>query len=123
MSELLALSHFRSHIEAALSHGSATHTYEDVAEMVAAGHAQFWPGPASVVVTETIAHPQAKRLHFFLAAGVRRELEAMTPGILDWGRSVGCTRATLMGRKGWTRTFLKDTGWNASDLVLMEKAL
>jgi tRNA A37 threonylcarbamoyladenosine synthetase subunit TsaC/SUA5/YrdC len=91
--------------------------------MVAAGHAQFWPGPESLIVTETIAYPRRKHLHFFLAAGVRRELQAMTPYILDEGRSQGCTKATLIGRKGWQRTFLRDTGWTVSDLVLMERDL
>lgn len=119
----VALSRYRRHISDALSHASATHAYDDVARMVSAGLMQYWPGPASIVVTETIDHPQARLLHFFLAAGVRAELEAMTPLILDWGKSRGCTRATLIGRKGWQRTFLKDTGWRTSDLIFMEKDL
>lgn len=120
---LLALDRYRSHIERALSHASATHAFEDVAQMVSAGQANYWPGPASIVVTETIDHPKARLLHFFLAAGLRPELERMTPLILQWGRSQGCTRATLVGRKGWQRTFLARTGWRTTDLVLMEKEL
>lgn len=121
MSEnVVDFSRFRAHIQSALDHAGDTHSVDDVEQMVAAGHAQFWPGPASLVITETITHPQKKLLHFFLAAGVRHELDAMTPHLLDYGRSIGCHRATLVGRKGWTRR-LPD--WQASDLVLMSKEL
>ena len=121
--ELLDISAYRTHITNAISYSGGTHQYEDIAEMVAAGHANYWPGPDSIVVTETITHPRARILHFFLAGGVMRELQAMAPHILDWGRSQGCTRATLIGRRGWERTFLSRTGWRKSDLILMEKDL
>lgn len=123
MVELLDISRFRPHIEAALSYSGGTHQYEDVAQMVAAGHANFWPGPASLAVTETIQHPRQKILHYFLAAGNRRELHAMEPFISEWGKLQGCSKATLVGRKGWQRTFLTEQGWSVSDLILMEKTL
>jgi hypothetical protein len=121
--EMLDFSRYRVQIQSALDYAGDTHTVDDVADMIAAGRAFLWPGPASVIVTELVEHPRQKLLHFFLAAGVRRELAAMTPYILAWGRSQGCTRASLVGRKGWQRTFLKDTGWAVSDLVIMERAL
>lgn len=115
---------FRPHIEAALAYGDGTRTYDDVAEMVAAGHAVFWPGPASCVVTETIIEPRAKTLHIFLAGGCMSEIEIMAPHILAWGKSEGCTLATLLGRPGWKRSFLTRTGWNVvADLVSMSKPL
>ena len=119
----LADSRYNRYLALALAHAGDTHSVADVHAMIAAGHAQLWPGPASVIVTEIITHPRQRLLNFFLAAGVRRELEAMTPIVLDWGRAQGCTRATLVGRKGWQRTFLARDGWRVSDLIIMEKDL
>lgn len=119
----VALERFRPHIEAALSYAGESHRYEDVAEMVSAGRAMFWPGPDSVIITETIEHPRSRVLHFFLAGGRLPELRAMTPLILDWGRSQGCTHASLLGRRGWQRSFLAHQGWTTSALVLMETTL
>jgi hypothetical protein len=96
---------------------------DDVQEMITAGRAHLWPGPASAIVTELVSYPRQRHLHFFLAAGVRRELEAMTPLLLQWGREQGCTKATLVGRPGWQRTFLKDTGWRVRPLIYMETDL
>lgn len=118
----LALDRYRPQIEAALVYADATHAYDDVATMVAAGHAQFWPGPASVVITELVAFPRKKILNIFLAGGILREIELMAPGILEWGRQQGCDYATFTGRKGWARSFLTRTGWSA-DLTFYSKAL
>jgi hypothetical protein len=120
---MLALPRFRTHIEAALSYADATHTYEDVAEMVAAGRAQFWPGPDSVIISEIVEYPQKKVLNFFIAGGHLAELERMAPKILEWGKLKGCSKATMVGRKGWQRSFLASTRWTASELVIMETPL
>lgn len=120
---MLEIERFRPHIEAALAYGDGTRTYDDVAALVAAGQATLWPGPASVVITETVLEPRSKTLHFFLAAGKMAELEIMTPHILDWGRSHGCSNATLIGRKGWQRSFLTRTGWRVAPVILMETTL
>ncbi len=114
---------FRHHIEKALGYGDDTHTFADVQDMVAAGKAQFFPGPASCIVTELVLDPRRKSVHFFLAAGKMSELEIMTPHILDWAKSEGCTHATLSGRKGWQRSFLSRTGWQTYPIVIMHKAL
>jgi hypothetical protein len=42
----------------------------------------------------------------------------MRPLIESWGKSVGCTRVTLAGRKGWAKTFLKDEGYSPQWAVL-----
>ena len=102
---------YRPLIEAALVYAGGTHTFEDVVQMVERGEAQFWHGPASIVVTEIDRQPEQAILLFFLAAGNRAELLAMQDGILAWGFTQGCTRARLVGRKGWVRSFLRDSGW------------
>ncbi len=114
---------FRPYIESALAYGDDTHTFADVQDMVAAGKAQFWPAPSSCMVTELVLDPRRKSLHFFLAAGKMSELEIMTPHILEWAKSEGCTHATLTGRRGWQRSFLSRTGWTTDPTVMMHKAL
>lgn len=86
----------------------------DVVAAIDAGAMQFWPGTNSAIVTEIGVYPRCKVLHFFLAGGNAAELEAMTPFVLAWGRTQGCTKATLAGRKGWERSFLTRTGWKAT---------
>lgn len=114
---------YRPLIEAALVYEGGAHTVDDVMEAVAKGEADAWYGPQSIVITQIDEQPRRKILHFFLAAGRMEELEAMTPGILHWGEEQGCTVARLVGRKGWTRSFLTRTGWTDTQHVIMEKAI
>lgn len=117
------ISAHRSYIEAALEYADGSHTFDDVAEAVAAGRMQFWPAPASAVITEILESPRQRSLNFFLAGGNLAELETMTPTILEWGRREGCTKAILFGRRGWEKTFLTRTGWAQAKLVVFEKSL
>lgn len=110
-------------IESALVYAGGSHTFEDVADAVERGEAQFWPGPHSCIVTEIDRQPRHRVLHFFLAAGTTPELEAMTPGILAWGKEQGCTVARFVGRKGWERSFLARTGWTNSQVIVMERPI
>jgi hypothetical protein len=114
---------YRRQIEAALQYTGGTHTFDDVCVAVEAGRLQFWPGPRSVIITEILEDPQCRTLNFFLAGGSLVELEAMAPGILEWGKAQGCTRAVMLGRKGWERSFLTRTGWTLPDMVVLEKVL
>lgn len=108
----MELGAYRDYIERALKHADGSHTFDDVRDLVESGRLQFWPGPSSVVITEIIEYPRYKVLNFFLAGGNLVELEAMYPKIEEWGRSVGCDRAALTGRKGWERSFLtQKEGW------------
>lgn len=91
--------------------------------MVGSGRLQFWPGRSSVIITEIIEYPRYKVLNFFLAGGGSlAELQAMTPLIEEWGRLNGCKKATLVGRKGWERTFISRDGWRKT-LSVFEKPL
>lgn len=113
----------REYIEAALAYAGGSHSFDDVAAMVADGRAQLWPAPDSAVVTEIIDYPNYRALNFWLAGGNLEELRRMEPGILEWAKTErGCTKAFLTGRRGWERSFLRDTGWEPK-LVVLEKVL
>ncbi len=118
----LDISPYRAHIAEALAYAGDTHSVDDVATMIAAGHAQLWPGPTSLIVSEIVVEPRSKTLHFFIAAGRMAEVLALSHIVLDWGRMQGCTRATFAGRPGWVRVLAK-SGWTPKPLVFMEKAL
>ena len=112
MSDQDQLDRLRHHVEAALEYSGGTHNFDDVAEMVKDHRLQLWPAKDSVVLTEIIVYPRLKNLHYFLAGGDLDELSRMRPLIESWGKSIGCTRVTLAGRSGWSRTFLKDEGYS-----------
>lgn len=112
------LERLRHHVEAALEYSGGTHGIEDIAEGLRTGRFQLWPGETSVVVTEIIAYPRLKNLHFFLAGGDLDEIRLMRPLIESWGKSMGCTRVSLAGRQGWAKTFLRDEGYKPKWFVL-----
>lgn len=97
---------------AALATGTdAALTADDLWARVLSGHAQFWPGPTSVMVT-TLHHDERGRfIHVWLGGGNLRDLLAVQPGVEAWARTQGCTFASIDGRKGWARA-LKRSGFN-----------
>lgn len=112
------------HIGNALRYAGGTHRTTDIDAGIASGRFQCWTGPHSVMVTEIEQYPTGRCLHFFLAGGRLGELRLMTPHVLQWGREQGCTRATLTGRPGWSRSFLtKEMGWRQLPIVLLEARL
>jgi len=120
---MIDLEIYRPQIEAALSYDGEGGSFEDVAAAIQRGDLQVWPGANSVIITHIVREPWLTTLHFYIAGGVLEELEQMTPNVLAWGKTQGCTRASLYGRPGWERTFLARTGWNKSRLICMEKDL
>ena len=121
MSDQEQLDRLRHHVEAALEYSGGTHNFDDVAEMVEQNRLQLWPAKDSVVLTEIIVYPRLKNLHYFLAGGDLDELSRMRPMIESWGKSLGCTRVTLAGRRGWAKTFLKDEGYSPQWSVLAKE--
>lgn len=101
---------------------AGTHRIEDIELGIAEGRFQGWPGEDSMIVTELLQTPLRKTCHFFLAEGNLTELHAMTPGILAWARQQGCTHASLLGRPGWQKSFVREFGFTPSG-VLMEAEL
>jgi hypothetical protein len=121
MSDQEQLERLRHHVEAALEYSGGTHNFEDVTEMVEGHRLQLWPAKDSVVLTEIIVYPRLKNLHYFLAGGDLDELSRMRPMIESWGKSIGCTRVTLAGRRGWAKTFLKDEGYSPQWSVMAKE--
>lgn len=104
----------------ALAQTGGTHTLDDVAEAVAAGSMQFWPGVRSAIVTQLEQTPRLRLCHVFLAGGHLPEILSMIPPIEAWARAQGCTRATLCGRPGWSRSALTTQGWTTPAVYMMK---
>ena len=121
MNDLEQLERLRHHVEAALEYSGGTHHFADVRKMVEQNKLQLWPALNSVVLTEIIVYPRLKNLHYFLAGGDLDELSRMRPMIESWGKSLGCTRVSLAGRRGWAKTFLKDEGYSPQWTVLAKE--
>ncbi len=110
-------------LERALAYAGGSHTLADLEAGIAAGNCQLWEGEDSAIVTELKQTPQQKILLFWLAAGNMTELRGMAMGINEWGRSLKCVKAQLIGRRGWERSpLVRFDGWKPISIV-MEKAL
>jgi hypothetical protein len=108
-------------LERALEYAGGAHTLGDVLTRILSGAAQLWERENACIVTE-VYDERRKRLHFWLAAGEKEACIALSKEALEWGRSQGCVKATLAGRKGWTRV-LECEGWTPSRLVLLEREI
>ena len=106
-------------LQKALDLAGGTHTMDDVVEQIAAGDAQLWTDGESVVVTEIHQTPRKRVLHFWLAAGNLDAVVRLSDQATEWGKTMGCEMATLVGRRGWERAL---TGWTPT-LTLMRKEI
>lgn len=83
---------------------------------------QIWDGPNSVIVTQVLDYAQEKVCHVFLAAGDGKEIAAMQEPLARWAKAQGCTKAQLVGRKGWARV-LQSAGWTLQPDIVMVRHL
>jgi hypothetical protein len=104
-------------LRAALATGCPTHSLEDVLEQVACGDARLWETPDAVVVTEIHEYPRCRVLHFWLATGELGGVVELTRQACADAKELGCTWATIAGRKGWERVLSED-GWKPKMVIL-----
>ena len=104
-------------IEAALPYTGGTHTIEDLEREILSGRMALIPRKRSAFVVELIVYPRLKALHIFLAGGDLTELKAFDPHMDQIARSLGCSRVTIAGRKGFARA-LKALGFHEKWTIL-----
>lgn len=110
-------------LSAALEHCRDSHSIEDIERGIEAGELQFWPGKLSAAIGEVCEYPKLRVYHIFLAGGSMTELKNMLIDGEEWARRIGCQRMRIIGRPGWTRTFLAKTGYEPTGQVILEKEL
>lgn len=81
----------------------------------------FFENGEAFVVVSVEEHPKSTRLHMVLAGGTLDGLDKLDPIISDFGRKIGATKSTFIGRKGFAKVMAK-RGWK-SPFVYMEREL
>lgn len=115
LAEFMRLS---KHVEAALDYAGGTHELSDIAAGLDSGQFNMFTGPDSIVITEFIEYPRKKALHIFLAGGHLDELERLLKMVEGLARRAGCTRVSLCGREGWSRSFMSKAGYKPNSRVM-----
>ena len=91
-------------IAAAIAHYGPTHTKQQVWDALVHGHAQLWPMPRAVMVTQINNHFTGfKEAQAWMAGGDLKDILEWTPRIEQWARDEGCARAVVAGRRGWLK--------------------
>lgn len=81
----------------------------------------FFDVPGAFAVVNVIEHPKDTRLHVALAGGTLKGLDQLDTVIGDFGRAIGASKASFVGRRGLARVMAK-RGWK-SPFVYMEKEI
>lgn len=114
---------FLPKLRKALALAGDTHTPEELAETIMRGEAQLWVEGDAMVVTQLDHKPQDTILVFWIAAGSLEDIRPLLERIYEWGRGMGCNRASALARRGWARVMAAD-GWKENkSLVVLEKEL
>lgn len=108
-------------LEDALEYSDGTFTIIDVADGVAMGHMQFWPGETAAAVTQVVEYPRKKVLHAFLLGGDLEGAVELERKFVLWGKQQRCLAITLTGRMGWTKSFLKDIGYVGAHISMSKE--
>lgn len=102
----------------ALHEGGDPLTIDDVRMQIENGEMEFWPAADSAIVTQLVG-PARRDLSIFLAGGSLDTLKNMLPTLEDFARHMGCTKVSIQGRLGWSRSFLTtEAGYKAIAIVL-----
>lgn len=99
------------------------YTIEYIKESLLRAEMQLWTSLEgtqikSICITQIQIHPKYKFLNIVMQAGQLASVEHLHQ-IEQWGKSQGCTRVKLTGRRGWKRVLpdYKET------LIKLEKEL
>jgi len=103
------------HLQAALDRSPGTHSLTTVAQAIASGRAQLWPGDHSAAVTET-----GRDLSIWLFGGARDEMPGMLASGEAFGLETGHGLMTIWDpRPGWARV-LKPYGYRQRVALVKE---
>lgn len=111
-------------LQEALDYGHETRTLEDVRREVETGRMQLWRSDDSAMITQLLTHDSGTvECSIFIAGGSLEGLQALLPEVETFARRNRATCMTVLGRKGWERSFLvRESGYTPM-AVLFRKDL
>lgn len=113
----------QAQLQEALDYGHETRTLEDVRREVEAGRMQLWRNDDSAMVTQLLTHDSGTvECNIFIAGGTLTGLRALLPEVEEFARR-RATLVTILGRKGWERSFLVNEAGYTPTAVLFKKDL
>lgn len=107
LGEPVAAIPLRDKIQAALDHAGNALLIEDLYAFALVGDVQIWLSSdnCGIIFTEIVCYPRLKAVRGIVAAGRLQSVLELVPTIARWALTMGCTRAEIIGRPGWTRVF------------------
>lgn len=110
-------------IKRVLSKVDLYYTIEYIKESLLSAEMQLWTSLEgtqikSICITQIQIHPKYKFLEIVMQAGQLTSVEHLDK-IEQWGKSQGCTKVKLIGRRGWKKAL---PGYKET-LVKLEKEL
>ena len=108
-------------IEDALEYADGTFNIIDVVDGIARGDMQFWPDKTAASVSQIIDYPRKKVLHIFLLGGDMDGAKDIERKLVAWGKYQRSRAITLTGRLGWSKSFLKDIGYQSSSISMSKE--
>lgn len=108
-------------LEKAIEVAGGGYTLEDLFIGLSEGNFQLWTRNNTIGITQIVDEPQVRSLNVFLAGGDMADLQALLPKVEAFAGQEGCTRITLGGRKGWSKSFLRAAGFEPRWVVLAKE--
>jgi len=97
-------------LQKALDLAGNTHDISDVVQMHDDGKIHWAHNGDGSIIAEIHDFPRRRAVHLWLVSGELRDVLALEPSVIAWGRENGCTLATATGRRGWGRA-AAPLGW------------
>lgn len=111
----------RAWLESALEYADGTFNIIDVADGIAKGNMQLWPADKAAAVTQIITYPRKKVLHAFLMGGEMEDVKKLEKAAVLWAKTQQCHAITLTGRPGWSKSFLKEVGYENAHISMTKE--
>jgi len=94
-------------IQPAIDLNNGLYHSEDILRELVSGQYHLFTSEHSAIVATINPYPRGTVLHLFLAGGNLEELEELYKETEEFARYQNCKSITLMGRLGWSRSFLR----------------
>lgn len=112
---------FRDQLEQLLD--PRCYTIEWLDRQIMTGAAQVLSDGRGIIVFQVKDYPAgAREVHGLCAAGDLPAIIELIEQAEEWGRSVGCTFASIASREGWVRV-LSDKGYRVHQVELRKELL